>query len=153
MHRPKGYRVPSWSWAAVDGLIRFEKHRDPTSGYLELIDCTITQVSEDAPYGAVTSGLLTLRGRLREVLWNEARDSLIDPSSNQNPFHAETIPDALASSKNATTTPTQTVNLLLQTITQNAFAPYVARPRRRNLQPETDNITIWLTRRHLTLEG
>ncbi|PVH81566.1 HET-domain-containing protein [Cadophora sp. DSE1049] len=95
--RPAEYRVPSWSWAAIDGQVRFELYRAPMSDSLELLDCNIELVSKDVPYGAVSSGTLTLRGRLRQVLWSESRDVLIDPSPASDiprTFFAETIPDA-----------------------------------------------------------
>ncbi|KAL2063244.1 hypothetical protein VTL71DRAFT_5049 [Oculimacula yallundae] len=129
--RPMEYRVPSWSWAAIDGQIRFEKHRSPTSEDLKVIDCTIGLVSQDAPYGAVTSGLLTLSGRLRQVIWSEARDKLLDPSPTGGlpySYRAETIPDALPSQ--ATITQTQTPIYCLEIC---SYDPTPSNPPRRNL--------------------
>ncbi|CZR70193.1 uncharacterized protein PAC_20094 [Phialocephala subalpina] len=91
--RPVEYRVPSWSWAAIDGRIRFELYRAPIAESLELLECKIELVSESAPYGAVKSGTLTLRGRIRKLLWSPSREQLINPKDDQ-PYFAETIPDA-----------------------------------------------------------
>ncbi|KAH7319101.1 heterokaryon incompatibility protein-domain-containing protein [Rhexocercosporidium sp. MPI-PUGE-AT-0058] len=108
--RPAEYRVPSWSWAAIDGQVRFELYRAPISDDLKLLECKIGLVSEDAPCGAVSSGILTLRGRLRQVLWNEARDTLIDPfptSGEAHTFFAETIPDAVTNHSTSNATPSE----------------------------------------------
>jgi len=93
---PAGYRAPSWSWAAIDGQIRFELYRAPLSDTLELLDCNIEPVSKKVPFGGVSSGTLTIRGRVRKVLWSATRDKLINPSAASGvpeTFFAETIPD------------------------------------------------------------
>ncbi|KAG4443261.1 hypothetical protein IFR05_001304 [Cadophora sp. M221] len=129
--RPAEYRVPSWSWAAIDSQIRFEIYRAPISDALELLDCNISFVSESAPYGAVSSGTLTLRGRLRQVLWSEARDTLTDPSSTPgtpHTFFAETIPDAttnqLKSSPDSPTPPGTTEVYCLEICTYSPEPSY-----------------------------
>lgn len=51
------------------------------------------------PYGAVKSASLTLRGRLREVLWSSDRDYLINSrivNGNNPEYLAETVPDVIA---------------------------------------------------------
>jgi hypothetical protein len=58
---PKEYRAPSWSWAAVDGEVVFEKHRG--ASLIEILDCDVTTVNND-PFAEVTDGYLRLSGRL-----------------------------------------------------------------------------------------
>jgi hypothetical protein len=64
--RPHKYRAPSWSWASVDGSIRFllEANLDPE---LRLLSCTATPVHSLAPYGAVKAGSIKLLGTLRRA--------------------------------------------------------------------------------------
>lgn len=92
------YRAPSWSWAAVDGTVRWELYRGITSEHLELLDCRVELESEDAPYGAIKHAELTLRGRLKQVLWSNAGDYLLEVTSAggiQHRYLAETILDAV----------------------------------------------------------
>lgn len=53
------YIAPSWSWASVDGVIRWESIF--SDGIAEVLDVRITLTSQANPYGAVTSGYLRLR--------------------------------------------------------------------------------------------
>ncbi|KIW68044.1 hypothetical protein PV04_04014 [Phialophora macrospora] len=63
--RPEDFRAPSWSWAAIDGAV----HPAQTSGTcsLDVIDCHTEPVFPGARFGAVTTGHLVVRGRLRQV--------------------------------------------------------------------------------------
>ena len=97
LYRPS-YRAPSWSWAAVDGTIRWELYRGITSKFLELRDYKVELESEDSPYGAIRHAQLTLRGRLKQVFWSSAGDCFIEPASADEPSYrylAETIPDVI----------------------------------------------------------
>ncbi|RTE82797.1 hypothetical protein BHE90_002706 [Fusarium euwallaceae] len=65
--RPKEFRAPSWSWAAIDGdLSQIDASREPFS--LEVLECHPELESPAAPYGAVTGGHLVVRGRLRRAI-------------------------------------------------------------------------------------
>lgn len=108
--RPTAYRAPSWSWAAVDGQVRFEHFRFPMAESLEFVDCQVQLVSAEAPYGAVSAATLTLRGRVRKVLWSAARDCLFD-AETRSKFLAETIPDALESALSIINRPDPVVQL------------------------------------------
>ncbi|KAH8802413.1 heterokaryon incompatibility protein-domain-containing protein [Xylogone sp. PMI_703] len=69
--RPKEYRAPSWSWASLDGRVRWQMWRDflLCSGcrtYCTILDASTTPAGLD-PYGSVKDGFLKVRGVLREV--------------------------------------------------------------------------------------
>ncbi|EFX01376.1 tol-like protein [Grosmannia clavigera kw1407] len=84
--RPREFRAPSWSWAAVDGEIDyFARIVDLKSATVEVLDCRVEPAHQMLPYGAVKGGCLVVRGRLRRVVLQlEATD--------RNFFHA-TEPD------------------------------------------------------------
>jgi hypothetical protein len=95
--RPAEYRAPSWSWAAVDGQVKWEHSRIPTSSHLEFLGYDLRLDSIHAPYGAVRTCQIALRGRLRQVLWGGDQDCLLDPKGTEGSYlsyFAETIPDA-----------------------------------------------------------
>lgn len=70
--RPEKYQAPSWSWMSINGAIT------PTGSHLtetaegfriKVINCHVQPLRSTAPYGAVTSGYLKLRGRTRPAQW------------------------------------------------------------------------------------
>lgn len=67
--RPREYRAPSWSWAAIDGLICYEdRYIVPCeSSEFEILECRVVPETVQAPYGAVRSGFLTVKGRMKKV--------------------------------------------------------------------------------------
>jgi hypothetical protein len=78
--RPSTYSGPSWSWAAitrpVDRPLYAEEKtvRNKVDSDLEIIDCEVQPlVKEKSPgkpyYGAVRSGRLVLKGRMRQAQW------------------------------------------------------------------------------------
>ncbi|KAL1948327.1 hypothetical protein VTO73DRAFT_12402 [Trametes versicolor] len=64
MHRPEGYRAPSWSWAAVDG--QFICHRVTPPSKASLVEiakverCEVALEDATVPFGRVTGGSLVL---------------------------------------------------------------------------------------------
>lgn len=69
--RPKEYRAPSWSWAAVDGLISaryMEESLNPDTERAEIVHCEVTLKDREVPFGEVTAGLLKVRGYLKEIV-------------------------------------------------------------------------------------
>lgn len=71
--QPSAYRAPSWSWAAVEGMVSFGPIEGlPTTVQIE--HCEVTPVSDLNPFGQVSSGCLVLRGPLRRLSFNEAKD-------------------------------------------------------------------------------
>ena len=57
---------PSWSWTAIIGEVC---HPGGNQEYAraEILECSTTLVSSEAPFGAVTGGELVIRGHLKEV--------------------------------------------------------------------------------------
>lgn len=71
--RPKGYRAPSWSWAATDNRVLFSAYNNAsgTTGkeVMKLLDFGVTLASKVAPFGQVTAGFIKVRGTLKQVAW------------------------------------------------------------------------------------
>ncbi|KAI2471527.1 hypothetical protein F4781DRAFT_440170 [Annulohypoxylon bovei var. microspora] len=69
--RPVHYQGPSWSWTGINGPVRFKLARSAERDCRAvLFDVDIKLVNEYAKYGSVQKGILTLKGRLREVIWH-----------------------------------------------------------------------------------
>ncbi|KAK4186738.1 heterokaryon incompatibility protein-domain-containing protein [Podospora australis] len=82
---PAKYRAPSWSWAAVEGVIEFyllgvpevvslqlgnrSSERQPRVMQCELLEVKTKLYAETSPYGAVTGGFMRIRARARLVVW------------------------------------------------------------------------------------
>ncbi|KAI0630043.1 heterokaryon incompatibility protein-domain-containing protein, partial [Trametes polyzona] len=64
--RPRQYRAPSWSWAAVDGAIvqLFVSEHSNDRPTAEVVECVTTLEDERLPFGEVCSGHLVLRAPL-----------------------------------------------------------------------------------------
>ncbi|KAK8059260.1 hypothetical protein PG996_009190 [Apiospora saccharicola] len=85
--RPKQYRAPSWSWAAVDGTISFggywgpqqPESRDGITGALtgwtyesddvEIIAAQVVPTSPGSEFFSIRSGVLELRGAMRKITY------------------------------------------------------------------------------------
>ncbi|KAL7937215.1 heterokaryon incompatibility domain-containing protein [Trichoderma chlorosporum] len=74
------YMIPSWSWASIDGLVRFhdgkslkETREEQTKGMPRLVDVSV--VTEGGQFGPVKSGSITLHGPIFRILVaKKARD-------------------------------------------------------------------------------
>ncbi len=72
--KPQKYQAPSWSWAAVNGPIKFfgyfpyEDITNLNSG-VRILSIDIQLASPAAPFGAVLYGILTLKGRIQPAEW------------------------------------------------------------------------------------
>jgi hypothetical protein len=66
--RPKDFRAPSWSWAAIDGSVHLAWDVRAGNVSLQVLECHTKPVFPAARYGAVTNGHLVVRGRLRRVV-------------------------------------------------------------------------------------
>ncbi|KAI0164071.1 HET-domain-containing protein [Xylariaceae sp. FL1272] len=64
-HRPQSYRAPSWSWAAIDGDIRFV-HTSGSKWHVDLVEVTSVPRTAD-PTGELTGGAVRLRGSLAQT--------------------------------------------------------------------------------------
>lgn len=60
-YRPAEYRAPLWSWAAIEGPVRFVGKSTPS--HVEILDAFCSQNTSD-PTGAVTSGYIKLRASI-----------------------------------------------------------------------------------------
>ena len=58
------YRAPSWSWAAVDGIVVTTRHEVGTAPAAEVLACE-THLATADPYSAVAGGRLVVRGPAR----------------------------------------------------------------------------------------
>ncbi|KAL1946160.1 hypothetical protein VTO73DRAFT_15287 [Trametes versicolor] len=65
--RPVAYRAPSWSWAAIEGAVRWNFptwEDDGVVALAEIVECRVTLEDAALPFGQVTGGALVLRGTL-----------------------------------------------------------------------------------------
>lgn len=62
--------APSWSWASVNGIIAIGSGLEDKEFHAEVVRCETTLLDESLPTGAVTAGVLELRGRLKEATWS-----------------------------------------------------------------------------------
>ncbi|KAH7022082.1 heterokaryon incompatibility protein-domain-containing protein [Ilyonectria destructans] len=109
--RQSEYQAPSWSWAAIMGNIWFNFARaaspsdyEPPKPALSLSDMHTVLEEKTAVFGAVTSGYIRGRGRIRSLVWfgnRETPDHLHvlhdrDSAGNLEPVPLlRIIPDAL----------------------------------------------------------
>ncbi|KAL6823390.1 heterokaryon incompatibility domain-containing protein [Trichoderma camerunense] len=62
------YRAPSWSWASLDGQVDWFDHLQTTvCSKLSFMDYKVKPTYEQAPFGTLTSGSLTVNGLLQET--------------------------------------------------------------------------------------
>ncbi|KAF2117394.1 heterokaryon incompatibility protein-domain-containing protein [Lophiotrema nucula] len=57
------YRAPSWSWASVDGWVRWLTY-DPSDACCTFVRVVTAPKNKAVPYGEVSSSFITLRGKL-----------------------------------------------------------------------------------------
>jgi hypothetical protein len=91
--RPRQYRAPSWSWAAIDGIIEYAEH-DCYDRDFTLISVDLVLKSPQAPFGAVTGGSITVRGWLRLLFMRQTgvdRYILVDVNGETS---ADCYPDS-----------------------------------------------------------
>jgi Heterokaryon incompatibility protein (HET) len=93
--RPPVYRAPSWSWAAIDDCVEHFKQSEPVDPELSILSHAIQLADPVAPFGAVLSGSLNLKGRLKQALWDG--DLLFSTTSPHPQYLASTVADTLES--------------------------------------------------------
>jgi hypothetical protein len=100
--RPEGYVAPSWSWASVEGAVKYpdgmyEVHKllHHKGECLRILDVNITLASGKNPFGQVTGGSLLVRGKLGLATWtwpcigrNWTEDADVFISNNLRPLQA-----------------------------------------------------------------
>lgn len=71
--RPLEYRAPSWSWASVDGHVTIDSLATEGNApqiACEVLDCQVELANRALPYGPVSSGYITIKGRVRPgIFW------------------------------------------------------------------------------------
>lgn len=72
--RAKEYVAPTWSWASIVGEIEdrtLDVARKSGSEYLDfrIVSCEVEYVMPEFKYGAVSSGTLVVKGRVRSFFW------------------------------------------------------------------------------------
>ncbi|KAH7312978.1 heterokaryon incompatibility protein-domain-containing protein [Rhexocercosporidium sp. MPI-PUGE-AT-0058] len=102
--RPERYRAPSWSWASIEGEIDFPGRyaADDDDGrhsrlVIELVTCHTQLENSVAPYGAVRSGILKLKGKLRQATWYYDAEELVLHDSYRDEIAGTTRKDAFES--------------------------------------------------------
>jgi hypothetical protein len=75
---------PSWSWAAIIGKVC---HPGGNHEYAraEILECSTTLVSSEAPFGTVTGGELVIQGHLKEVRLHAGRGEILDDKGSVIP--------------------------------------------------------------------
>ena len=77
--RPIQYRAPSWSWASVDGRVDWEDtifYKRSDYRKIKILNGSVRLINESAPYGAVSSGTLTIRGPLQAARFKQVYGSI-----------------------------------------------------------------------------
>ncbi|ERF74253.1 hypothetical protein EPUS_08474 [Endocarpon pusillum Z07020] len=99
--RPRIYRAPTWSWAAVDGqLVDFYGIRPVEDKCpAKIISCETILSCAQAPFGSVSGGCLRLEGALKKFTWsdNSGSMSLFDDQSQMEcpDYDLSVYPDSL----------------------------------------------------------
>ena len=84
LQRPPAYRAPSWSWAALDGGISFDSEVNYLAKGIPMHRATFAlsdiniaiQLAGSDPFGMVASGTMTVSGRVKQVEYQIASESL-----------------------------------------------------------------------------
>jgi Heterokaryon incompatibility protein (HET) len=93
--RPLTYRAPSWSWAAIDDRVFFPRQSKLVDLNLRMIAQHVELVEPAAPFGAVRSGYLILKGLLKPAVWDG--DLLYSITPPLVEYLASSMADALQS--------------------------------------------------------
>jgi len=101
--RPPVYRAPSWSWASIDGrifhmfLYRLGEDRQYNKFLTTVTEWRVELTSQSAPYGAVASGFIKLRGQVRLLYWHLEKGQLSAESEGypERSGSSYATPDAL----------------------------------------------------------
>ncbi|PSN72120.1 HET-domain-containing protein [Corynespora cassiicola Philippines] len=79
VERPTRYVAPSWSWASAVGEVQDFAWEDEDETYkgemgFQILSCTVEPVVPGFEYGAVKSGILNAKGRVRSFFWRPHGD-------------------------------------------------------------------------------
>ncbi|KAF4625089.1 hypothetical protein G7Y89_g13080 [Cudoniella acicularis] len=88
--RPKEYRAPSWSWAAIDGPVAFggswADWPEKVPKFAKILRCETTLESNELPTGCVTDGLLEIKGQMKQAKCVAGSDNLFDICEKEEPL-------------------------------------------------------------------
>ncbi|KAF4628515.1 hypothetical protein G7Y89_g9639 [Cudoniella acicularis] len=92
--RPREYQAPSWSWASINEPVEMcspENYRSEDEFLLQVLHCDVRLKNVMAPYGAVTSGVLTVKGCMKQIQgivdeYSEVASMAIKEGSNMVPI-------------------------------------------------------------------
>jgi hypothetical protein len=70
-------KVPSWSWASINQSITFNRSRF-TRAMADVVDCSVSLMSDQAAFGEVNSGQLVIRGFLKELKMDKKKGLVHD---------------------------------------------------------------------------
>jgi hypothetical protein len=77
--RPRAYQAPSWSWASINEPVTMYSPNDfhviDSKFTLQILHCHVRLADEKVPHGAVTSGVLTVKGRMKQIERNFHKNS------------------------------------------------------------------------------
>ena len=79
-----GYRAPSWSWASIDGPVRFW-HNTTGVPIAEVVECTLLLRNKQLPFGPVISGSLVLSASLLRCRRSGRYDIEVDADTPSYP--------------------------------------------------------------------
>nr|ANM86522.1 hypothetical protein [Cladonia uncialis subsp. uncialis]AUW31326.1 hypothetical protein [Cladonia uncialis subsp. uncialis] len=103
--RPTGYRAPSWSWAALDGLVYFPSFPQINNASVcvpyhrfRIVEWQIRLKAPNLPYGEVTAGKLVVTTVLRDATLDPACCPAIrfDTARNPDLYDLERAPSSAA---------------------------------------------------------
>ncbi|KAH0562300.1 hypothetical protein GP486_003007 [Trichoglossum hirsutum] len=75
MVRPPAFRAPSWSWASLDGPLRYAGMNNlitTSAPNIDILNTNVTSAGEDA-HGSVSAGHIQLSGRLKPATRSDGR--------------------------------------------------------------------------------
>ncbi|EEU36687.1 uncharacterized protein NECHADRAFT_86482 [Fusarium vanettenii 77-13-4] len=72
------YHAPSWSWASVDGEVECKLGVESSmpEATCEVLDVQVDLANDDAPFGAVVSGYIIIRGNTRHAVFYPSMSEL-----------------------------------------------------------------------------
>jgi hypothetical protein len=75
--RASGYRAPTWSWASIDGEIRYTDYGEDVLLLVDVLDAEVTPQGKDDT-GALSGGWVQIRGFLYPILlvYNDTAEKL-----------------------------------------------------------------------------
>ena len=87
----RAYRIPTWSWASIDGIISNEASQHLISDRVEVLDYRVNPISEQAPFGHVDGGYVAIRGPVKCVGLKDAWDNFGLGQEHQRPYESRKI--------------------------------------------------------------